>query len=281
MFHPKCDFADFCKRKIKTLFVPYLCLSIPVVLNEYWFHNGNNGDWNAFLSEVYKALIQERYTPLWFISSLFLANIIYYWIYKTIKTQRMRLLCSFLFMMLSFAYWKFGGTPLPWNLDITLFIMPFMFFANNIPHASKLKAYVNRKSLLFLLAFLMGSIFAGWENYHITGKKVDLFYESVDILSLTFVAALCGIFFIIILSRRKTIGVLSYLGRNSLLIFAWHLIFYNWLGQVYYMLGLFQSSASFYMICVRDFISLVVILLVLIPINEFILKSRLKFILGR
>lgn len=281
LFHPKCGFAEFCKRKIKTLLVPYLCLSIPVVLNEYWFYYGSNGDWNSFLTEVCKALVQERYTPLWFISSLFLANIIFYWICEAIKTQRMRLLCSIMFMMLSYAYWKVGGSPLPWNLDITLFVMPFMVLANYIHHANKVKDSVNRKLRLFLYTFLMGSIVIGWENYHITGKKVDLFYESIDILILTLVAALCGIFFIIMLSRRKTIGILNYLGRNSLLIFAWHLIVYNWLGLVYDTLGLFQTSASFNMICVRDFISLVVILLVLIPVNELILKSRLKFILGR
>ena len=281
LFHPKYGFAEFCKRKIKTLLVPYLFLSIPVVLNEYWFHNGSSVDWSAFLNEACKVLVQERYTPLWFISSLFLSNIIFYWIFRTLRTQRMRLLCAFLFMLLSLVYWKHGGKPILWNLDLALYVMPFMVFANYIHHSYKLKAYVNRKSLFFLIAFLLGNIVVGWENYHITGNKVDLFYEAVDILPLTLFAALCGIFFIIMLSRRKTIGVLNYLGRNSLLIFAWHLIVYNWLGMVYDMLGLFKSPASFYMICVRDFISLIVILLVLIPINELILKSRLKFILGR
>ena len=281
LFRPKCGFVEFCKRKLKTLLVPYLFLSIPVVLNEYWFHYGSSGDWIIFLNEACKVLVQERYTPLWFISSLFLSNIIFYWVYKTIKTQQMRLICAFLFLMLCYAYWKLGGIPLPWNLDITMFIMPFMALANYIHQANKFKAYVNRKSLLFLFVFLLGNIIIGWENYHLVGKKVDLFYESVDILILTLVAALCGISFIIMLSRRKTIGILNYLGRNSLLIFAWHLIVYNWLGLVYDTLGLFQTSASFNMICVRDFISLVVILLVLIPVNELILKSRLKFILGR
>lgn len=193
----------------------------------------------------------------------------------------MKLLCSFLFMMLSFAYWKFGGTPIPWNLDISLFIMPFMVIANYIHHANKVKAYVNRKPLLFLFVFLLGSIMIGWENYHIAGKKVDLFYESVDILILTLVAALCGISFIIMLSRIKIISILNYLGQNSLLIFAWHQFVYKWLAQVYDSLELFQSPMSYYMIFVRDFISLVVILLVLIPINELILKSRLKFVLGK
>ncbi len=280
LFHPQCSFTEFCKRKIKTLLVPYLCLSIPVVINAYWFQYGSNGDWSAFLNEVCKALVQERYTPLWFISSLFLSNILFYWIYKSIKTQQMRLLCAFLFMIFIFAYWKFGGTPLPWNLDVSLFVMPFMVLANYFHNSKKVKAYVNRKSLLFLLASLLSSIIVGWENYHITGKKVDLFFESVGILPLTFVAASCGIFFIILFSRRKTIGLFKYLGQNSLLIFAWHLIVYSWLGQMYNGLGLFHSL-SFYLLCVRDLVSLIVILLVLIPINEIILKSRLKFILGR
>lgn len=156
-----------------------------------------------------------------------------------------------------------------------------MILANHIHHANQLKAYVNRKSLLFLLVFLAGNVIIGWENYHITGENVDLFYERVDIPIYTFIAALCGIFFIILLSRRKTISILRYIGRNSLLLFAWHMIVYNWLGVLYDSLGLFQSPLSFGTLCIRGLVSLIVILLVLILVNEIILKSRLRFILGR
>ena len=281
LFHSNYGFTEFCKRKIKTLLIPYFCLSIPVIINEYWFHYGCNGEIEDILNEVWKVFIQERYTPLWFISSLFLANIMFYVICRIIKTQHMRLIYAFLLMLLSYLYWNSGGTPLPWNLDITLFVMPFVVLANYIHQSNRYKTYVNSKSLLFLVIFLLVSITVGWENYHITGKKVDLFFESVDILIFTLVAALCGIFFVVLLSRKKTICILRYLGRNSLLIFAWHLIVYNWLGVLYESLGFFQSPLSFYTLCIRDMVSLVVILVVLIPINEVVLNSRLKFILGR
>ena len=99
LFQPNSYLIEFCRRKIKTLLVPYIYLSIPVVINEYWFHYGYNGDCESFLKEVGRAIIQERYTPLWFISSLFCANFIFYLVYRTIKKQQMRLIIAFLFMI--------------------------------------------------------------------------------------------------------------------------------------------------------------------------------------
>ena len=128
---------------------------------------------------------------------------------------------------------------------------------------------------------LIGNVAIGGVNYHLTGRKIDLFFADVDIIPLTYLSAFLGIFFLIIVSHVKTYRIICYIGRNSLLIFAWHLIVYNWLGRLYDYLGIFQTPLPLYMIIVRDFMSLFLILLILIPINEMILHSRFKFVLGR
>lgn len=281
LFHPKGSFLDFCKRKVRSLLVPYLFLSIPVIINEYWFNYGNNGSFTDFVNEFLKAIIQVRYTPLWFIASLFSVNIIFYYVVKYIRRGWIRALCVLLSLILSFSYWHLGGAPLPWNFDVTLFILPFMLLAYAINSSLKLKYLVKNRPLLFLVVFLVGNTLLGGVNYYLIGKKVDLYYGDVDYLLLSCPAALFGIFFIIMLSRLNILSIFRYLGRNSLLIFAWHLIVYKWLGILYDRLGLFQTPLSTGMVLVRDLISLILILIVLIPINEVISNSKIKFVLGK
>lgn len=281
LFHPKGSFLDFCKRKVRSLLVPYLFLSIPVIINEYWFNYGNNGSFTDFVNEFLKAIIQVRYTPLWFIASLFSVNIIFYYVVKYIRRGWIRALCVLLSLILSFSYWHLGGAPLPWNFDVTLFILPFMLLAYAINSSLKLKYLVKNRPLLFLVVFLVGNTLLGGVNYYLIGKKVDLYYGDVDYLLLSCPAALCGIFFIIMLSRLNILSIFRYLGRNSLLIFAWHLIVYKWLGILYDRLGLFQTPLSTGMVLVRDLISLILILIVLMPINEVISNSKIKFVLGK
>ena len=279
LFHPKSSFLEFCKRKVRSLLVPYLFLSIPVILNEYWFNYGNSGSLLDLVNEFFKAIVQVRYTPLWFISSLFCVNIIFYFVIKYINKVWIRSLCVLLSLVLSFAYWHFGGAPLPWNFDITLFVLPLLLLASVVNSLCKWKCIVKNRPLLFLAIFFVGNTLLGGINYYFIGKKVDLYYGDVDTILFSCPAALCGIFFIIILSWIKNLKFLTYLGRNSLLIFAWHLIVYKWLGCLYDWIGLFQTPLSIGVVIVRDFISLILILAFLVPINEAILHSKLKFVL--
>lgn len=184
-------------------------------------------------------------------------------------------------MISIFVYWKSGGSPLPWNLDITLYVLPLLLLANIINNTSKLKSIVKNNPLFFLVIIVIGNSLLGGINYYLVGKKVDLYYGDVDIILLSFPAALCGIIFVILFSWIKYWKPLRYLGRNSLLIFAWHLIVYNWLGRFYDWLGLFQMPLSIGLILIRDSISFILILSILIPINEVIIRSKLKFIIGR
>lgn len=270
----------FFNRKIKALLIPYFCLAIPVVFHELLFNCGFCWGWRELLDEMVKVIIQERYSPLWFIASLLCANFLFYIINTNFQDYIRKPVSVIIIMLFSVVFWKSGGHSLPWNIDITLFILPYMLVGNYLSTNKGLHdSIISRKWALFL--FLIVNVAVGGINYHLTGRKMDLYFANVDIIPLTYISSLCGILFLLIVSHLKTYRIVCYIGRNSLLIFAWHLIVYNWLGRLYDYLGIFQAPLPLYMIIVRDFISLILILLILIPINEMILHSRLKFVLGR
>lgn len=280
LFNTNYSLVVFLNRKIKALLIPYFCLAILIVFHELLFNRGFCWGGIELYEEIVKVIVQERYSPLWFIASLFWANFLYYIINKIIEGYLIKTVLVIILLSFSIIFWKSGGCSMPWNIDITFFILPFILIGNYL-HANKglYELIISRRWVMFL--FLIGNVAIGGVNYHLTGRKIDLFFADVDIIPLTYLSAFLGIFFLIIVSHVKTYRIICYIGRNSLLIFAWHLIVYNWLGRLYDYLGIFQTPLPLYMIIVRDFMSLFLILLILIPINEMILHSRFKFVLGR
>lgn len=270
----------FLNRKLKTLLIPYFCLAIPIVFHELLFNRGFCWGEIELYEEIVKVIIQERYSPLWFIASLWGANFLYYIINIKIEGYLIKSVLVITLLSFSIVFWKSGGCSLPWNIDITFFILPFILIGNYLHTNIGLRDIIlSRRWAVFL--FLIGNVAIGGLNYLLTGRKMDLFFADVDIIPLTYLSAFLGIFFMLIVSQVKTYRIICYIGRNSLLIFAWHLIVYNWLGRLYDYLGIFQTPLPLYMIIVRDSMSLILILLILIPINEMILHSRFKFVLGR
>jgi hypothetical protein len=266
---------------VKSLLIPYFCLSVPVLFHELVYSKGLSFGWNDVCSEGMKVLFQERYTPLWFISSLLGANLLFYFMNKCLKNNWAKWFVVFLLVAFVLVYWNKDGRVFYWNLDISFFVMPFMLIGLQLHEKRILMGNSSRNICFALFFFLLSNIALGALNYHISGRKMDLYYNDVDIVPVSFLAAFCGIMFVIFLSRLWTIRWIQYLGRNSLLIFAWHLIVYNWIGRLYDSLNLFQTPLASSMIFVRDLVSLALILVILIPINEVILHSRLKFIIGR
>lgn len=280
LFHNNYTICETIRRKVHSLVVPYFCLGIPVLFHELVFHYGLSFSFEAFCQECGKLLIQNRYTPLWFIASLFIANVLLYFVCKYIRSIIKQLTIVFLLAVMIVCYWKMGGASMLWNIDISLFVMPFMLIAKKLNENRELVTDVLHRKMFFG-GCLFGNIMFGGLNYYMMGRKTDLYFEDVDVVVITYLSALCGILWVLIVSHFKTIHSIAYIGRNSLLIFAWHLVVYNWLGRLYDFLGIFQTPLPLLMIFVRDMVSLVLILAVLIPINEMILHSRLKFILGR
>lgn len=280
LFNSNYTLNVFLRHKFKSLFIPYFFLIIPLVFNELFSYLDFGWGWRDLYEEMVNVIIQKRYTPLWFVASLFCSNILFYIVNKLIDNYFWKSFVLILFPIVAIVFWDNGGLSLPWNLDVSFFIMPFMLVANYIQKSKLNDIVISNNNYILLLFFIGNIIFGGW-NYYLAGKKMDLYFNEVSVVLLTYLSAFLGILFLINISCFKTNRIISYIGRNSLLIFAWHLMIYNWLGRLYDYLGVFQPPLPLYLILTRDAVSLIMILLVLIPINELILRSKFKFVLGR
>ena len=87
-------FIDFLKRKIKSLIIPYFFLGIPMVFAYILQYSVFSLD--GIVDLLFQFILQQRFLTLWFISCLFVLNIVFFFISKNIESDLVILIvCAF------------------------------------------------------------------------------------------------------------------------------------------------------------------------------------------
>ena len=275
-------FRSFIIHKIKKILIPYFFLTIPIIIANFLFEYKDSFTINNLQTEIINFIVQKRHTTLWFLSSLFILNILLYPIIKKIKAEKQFLVVVSI-AILGLVLWRVGVTVLPWNCDISFVALPFMFFGYKMKTKYKtILISINKwHSAIFLLIV---TLLLGFTNCLYTGSRIDLFYSKFTIEPLAYLNAFTGISTIIIFSQKTNISFVKYIGQNSLLYFAWHQsIVFPVIGKVYQAINI--SQANFLPNEIWMFITSVLLVILTIFIitilNELIIRSKMSFILGK
>lgn len=262
LFNPQKSAKEFFFSKCKGLLIPYIFLGLPMILpNLKYFSLG-------FLLE--KFIIQERMFPLWYVASLFLQLVIAYIIINAIK---MKWLQSFMFFGLAFMgvlFWRNGGKSLPWNFDISLITLPFFYIGYEMKNMNTIFPIFDRGVFYFVFPiFLLINIVGCLITYHILGDpQIDLFANNFGFEPLTYITAISGIMLVIMFSCKIRSKAISYVGRHSLVFFAWQQDFGIYPG--YHLLHI-----------TNNILLLIFTLLIMTILNEIIMRTKLKVLLGK
>jgi fucose 4-O-acetylase-like acetyltransferase len=110
------------------------------------------------------------------------------------------------------------------------------------------------------------------------GSGLDIYWNNYGFAPLTYLSAFAGIFCVIIISYNTNIKSIEYIGRNSLIYFAWHqTIMIPIINKVYWVTNIYKYKAlslpleilSFLMICIT------------LTIADYIIRNtKLCFMLG-
>jgi hypothetical protein len=124
------------------------------------------------------------------------------------------------------------------------------------------------------------NIVGGFIGIKIAHESLDMSVGLYGNEVLTIISALAGILFIVVISRCIHSNLLIYLGKNTMILFAWHSrIMIVLCDYIYSAIGIFQGDGT----CDRLLyggITFIIILVVLIPVNEMIKKSKIHTIFG-
>ena len=131
--------GPFIKRRVNTLLVPYVFYSVLTwiiwVAYTYAFHVQVDSIWKPLL-ETLIAQGSEGYlvhnVPLWFVTCLFVVELLYYYISKLSDLLNI-LICVILavvsYVLVNYCSF-FDFTKLPWNIEVALMALPFYSLGN-------------------------------------------------------------------------------------------------------------------------------------------------------
>lgn len=240
-FNEKEDFKSFLQKKINNLLFPYLFFSSFILIVNFFIQKYPVGSIGKYL---FFCFLEPYNYPLWFLRSLFIVHILYYFLCISIKNINYRILVCFLLSIITWLlapYLKnhinIFSTIILLHLNIlsSIFVLPFISIADwcrnkgllsfNIPLKLKICGFFF--SLILLLNF-------STPNLNLLNAQFS------DNLFFFYISSISGIFCVLFFSSFfNKIPLFSYIGRYSLIVLGVHAILIMILR---YLLPNLQSS---------------------------------------
>ncbi|WP_338449552.1 acyltransferase family protein [Niallia oryzisoli] len=223
------DLKGFIFAKAKSLLIPYVSFSIISILLMKIFQLGTIDIPNlikTFLLSERNGIYFDQ--PLWFLTSLFTIEVIFYLLVKYVKKQSWIMLLTTGMSLFSVSVLDaFAGTSiLPWSFDQSLYFIFYFAIGSTLRNASVLNGNLKKSpfllasSILYLFFLFNDAIYAKIFQM-ITGETWHV-YDYIFLYLNNIIWAALAIFFVIYLSQFLSIAVLGFMGKNSLILLALH-----------------------------------------------------------
>lgn len=269
-FHYSENWRTFLLKRIKGLVVPYCFLSVTVALFNWSLSVTHSGEYN--LMEAFKNyVLQIRYTPLWFLTCMFLAMIVLNaiccvcgeWIGKKNFWYGLMIFSLVFFFM----YRKVIGVELLWNCDLVPLALSFMALGK----LYRLSNFDEKKqNCIVLLIIVCIYLVIVWINYR-RFNGVDWYSNQYGNPVLFCLGAVQGTLLLVELSKRIYSKYLLYLGANTLLWYGLHRSIIDLVFVVYNKLGISIIKESWISLGLA-IISVAITIVVLMPVNCMVLR---------
>ena len=211
---------------------------------------------------------------LWFLPCLFIVKQMLWFISRL--EIKLIIPVLFLFSALGYSFHVFAPTlKLPFGFETALTGVVFFglgYLWNFVPIKY---SQIFKKNALFLLAILIVStVIFSLANFNLYNHQVDLRLNRINNYFLFYLSALSGIFAVILISMKTNKNrVLEYFGRNSLLLFVWHLVVFSYISDFVFIFLTSERVIELRNIYLAPFytgVSIIVILLISIPCKRLI-----------
>ena len=268
----------FIKHKIKTLLLPYFSLCSITILYLNYMYPGN------FIRYIYILIQMDVTTTLWFLSCLFFSELIFFYLIKTLRNDLYKIGQKIVLLtILGLLYYRYINVSLPFKLDTCLIAISFIFLGYLFRRNKYIDINKYKSKKVFIICICI-NILTGFIPYKMFNLGLNMNKHSYGIEPLCFLAAISGIFIVVIISLRIHSYIIQYIGKNSLIFFALHqAIFLDLLKNIFKQINIFQnienpslSQNPFYVL-----INLLLVLVFCFIVNYIIYNTRLRIIIGK
>lgn len=221
VFKVKGNFKDFFIHKAKGLLIPLFTLSSISIIMSSIISVGEHSLKEDFIGLFLQ--IRGHNDAMWFVASTFTAEIVFGLIIKKIKDEKVLIVITFLMAICSMYYTKLGFPPLPWHIQvigIANFLLALGFLYKN-KYEKLLEKYISIKGLI--ISFIFYSFILVFKFIILKDYKFICINEYDDNLIMWFlVTFLAMVFFIELFKFIDSNRFLQFVGRNTLVFFAFH-----------------------------------------------------------
>jgi len=220
---------SFAKKKVQTLIVPYFIFSIVSFL--YWaLIQTKMGDdiqhpnfLKTFIGMFYSN--PDNYSmsfnvALWFLTCLFSTEMIFFMLKRRIENRFHLIISLVIFSIIGYLYSLYVPFNMPWSIDIAFTAIVFYGTGYLFKSINNNDDFLNKFSKVPILLLIMPI------NYLLSQMNLEIDMASNELHNyfLFYSGAFLGIFSWISVSYMiKDSKTLSYIGKNSLIIFGLHL----------------------------------------------------------
>lgn len=274
------SFKDFLKKKIKSLIIPYFLLNL--VLLPLSYYNGSIGAIKQFtipeflLGILYSNNLGCYDSPsnaTWFITTLFLVELLFYFLKKVLKTDKDLMygvgIIGLAGYANSVAKWQYDG---PWHIQvvltaIVLYYIGYIFMKN----IEKIKNILNTKTKIIFTSVLLSGIGL---YCAITNTRVSMTADKYGSILYFYIAALSFSFAMALVCMRfldRDLKIINYIGKNTLL---WIAIQIPIIRLMQHLFPIFEARERYTLLLA------VIVYFAIIPISMLVNKL-LPFLVGK
>ena len=275
VFSNKDRVKNFLMKKLKGIMIPYYVLGgilfVTIQLtHQITLYPQDVGKMNVFWQYVF----QFRFGTLWYITVLFILNILLYMLLWISEDDKYLIICTIFIALVGSIYNYFVNIHLYFCLDIVPMAFPF-FSIGYLTKKHNLFKKINNINIIAYFLLTVSAIFLAAVNVKLSNQRVDIDAGKYGNYVLFYTTALIFIFIIISLSMHVKSKLLEYIGRNSMLYYSLH----QWI-VFYIVLKIFSNYSIFQRGYTIGMLQIIVSLVVLTLLTKIIAKFKISWIFG-
>lgn len=281
------NFKEFLMKKIRTLLVPYFLF--PIVIYYFWtiaygIISKSNPETQLSLWKgifTVNAIISPFGAVQWFLTCLFLVEIIFYIIIKTTKNNKISLSSMLILLsLMGYFYTSVIHFRLYWGLDIALTALVFYglgYLFKNTKY-NKIKSFVLSPSIFKIGMFFILSIIFTFSNGYVNMRTLQ--YSNYFLYFLSSVTSIIMYIMLAIyiskiekFSSSKLQKYLLYIGQNTIIVLVLNQLYIQSLRHVEKYIPILNGN-------IRDIIRAVIVITLMGP-TAYLINKYFPFAVGR
>lgn len=265
-------FSNFFIKKVQTLMIPFFAFGFINVLYFYLLSGFSlsNPVFFDIKTTLVDALFCVRHSGKWFLCSLFFAEIILFLVHK----YRLNSIFMTLLLFVGGDILINNHAFLPFAIDLSFLLTIFLVIGCLYRKYLIVQESLTRLQVLCLL--LMFVTAAG------LNEPIDLMNRTIGNTLLFFLSSVCGSLIVCYFSPKKENKILSYLGKNSLIIYAFQSITLSVTAFCYnhFVLTFITCNSGLFVRIVLSIVATIIAISLCSPII-WIINNYMPYLIGK